>query len=173
MRSSTWDFDGKQYLVYENGDIYGPTGIPLKYRPNQDGYPTVTVGRDKRTRKTVHSIVAETFIPKPNDPDPNHKYEIDHLDGDRTNFSVANLEWVLHRENTDRATAKGSHKDAHKGERNGRAKLTAALVLQMRSEYQAGARIVDLERKYKHPFTTVSNAVKGITWQYLPMEANV
>lgn len=173
MRSSTWTFDGKQYLVYENGAICGPTGVPLKYRPNGDGYPTVTVGRDKRTRKTVHSIVAETFIPKPNDPDPNHKYEIDHLDGDRTNFSVNNLEWVLHRENTDRATAKGSHKDAHKGEHNGRAKLTPALVSQMRLEFQAGTRIIDLMQKYEHPYNTIANAVRGITWKHLPMVSDV
>ncbi|MCM1220076.1 MAG: HNH endonuclease [Lachnospiraceae bacterium] len=168
MRSGTWEFDGKQYHVYENGTIYGPTGIPLKYRPNTDGYPTVTVGREKRTRKTVHSIVAETFIPRPADPDPSHKYEIDHLDGNRTNFSVDNLEWVLHRENIDRATAKGSHKNAHKGERNGRAKLNPDLVQQMRAEYQEGARIIDLVNQYGYPFNTISNAVRRITWQHLP-----
>lgn len=163
--TAIYKFRGAEYLVYSDGTIYGPKGKPLRHRPNSDGYSIVTMGKKgHRTTQFVHRIVAQLFL-----PNPNGLPEIDHLDNNRANPSLDNLEWVTRRENTGRASARGSHKDAHKGERNGRANLTAALVMQMRAEYQAGARITDLLEKYGHPFNTISNAVRGITWQHLPM----
>jgi len=164
-----YEFRGVEYLVCSNGTIYGPKGKPLKHRLNDDGYAVVTMGKNgNRSTQFVHRIVAKLFL-----PNPNGLPEIDHLDNNRVNPSLSNLEWVTRKENTDRAKARGSHKDAHKGERNGRASLTASLVLQMRSEYQDGAKIIDLKRKYGHPFNTISNAVRGKTWRHLPIVQNI
>ena len=55
------------------------------------------------THKYVHRIVAEAFI-----PNPNNLPTIDHIDGDKTNNHVSNLEWVTHRENCRRYHAKNS-----------------------------------------------------------------
>ena len=166
---ATYQFKGAEYLVCSAGTIYGPKGKPLKHRLNDDGYVIVTMGKKgHRTTQFVHRIVAQLFL-----PNPNGLSEVDHLDNNRANPSLSNLEWVTRRENTGRASARGSHKDAHKGEHNGRAKLTAALVLQMRLEYQAGSRIIDLKQKYGHPFNTISNAVRGNTWKHLPMTLDV
>lgn len=46
---------------------------------------------------SVHSLVAKAFI-----PNPNNYPVIDHIDGDKTNNNVNNLEWVTHRENCQR-----------------------------------------------------------------------
>jgi len=162
---ATYQFRGAEYLVCSDGTIYGPKGNPLKWRSNHDGYAVVTMGKKgHRATQFVHRIVAQLFL-----PNPNGLPEVDHLDNNRFNPSLDNLEWVTRQQNTGRASSRGSHKDAHKGEHNGRAKLTPDLVLQMRSEYQAGTRIIDLQKKYEHPFNTISNAVRGLTWQHLPM----
>lgn len=52
----------------------------------------------KRIVKSAHRLVADTFI-----PNPDRKPFINHIDGDRTNNNVANLEWVTNQENLSHA----------------------------------------------------------------------
>lgn len=48
----------------------------------------------KHYRKDLHRLVAETFIPNHNESD-----EVNHIDGNRLNNNVSNLEWVTNKEN--------------------------------------------------------------------------
>lgn len=48
----------------------------------------------KRSTQILHRIVAETFI-----PNPENKPEVDHIDGIRHNAKVSNLRWVTRIEN--------------------------------------------------------------------------
>lgn len=59
-----------------------------KNRP--EGYAMV----DIPSRKSVHRIVAEAFI-----PNPHKKSQVNHIDGDIHNNNVENLEWVTNQEN--------------------------------------------------------------------------
>lgn len=66
------------------------------------GYPCVNLSSaGKVTLKRVHRIVLETFVCSP--PTPEH--ECNHIDGDRTNNHVDNLEWVTRQENIDHRQA--------------------------------------------------------------------
>ena len=59
------------------------------------GYAYVTLSKnEKRHKVAVHRIVAETFIPNYDNLD-----EVNHIDGDKANNSVENLEWVSHKDN--------------------------------------------------------------------------
>lgn len=62
---------------------------------SQGGYCDVSLSKDgKRIHKKIHRLVAEAFI-----PNPDNKPEVDHIDTDKDNNNVNNLRWVTHSEN--------------------------------------------------------------------------
>lgn len=60
------------------------------------GYRSVklTFENSKQKRFYVHRLVAKYFI-----PNPENKTVVNHIDGNKLNNNVDNLEWVTHREN--------------------------------------------------------------------------
>lgn len=60
-----------------------------KFQTSKSGYLSVTLSKNGVVkRQSVHRLVAEAFIPNPNNlPQINHKNE------DKTNNSIENLEW--------------------------------------------------------------------------------
>lgn len=71
-----------------------------------DGYMSVKLFRDGVGRnKTVHRIVAEAFL-----PNPESKPQVNHIDHDKTNNRVDNLEWVTPQENTNHEIRSGTNK---------------------------------------------------------------
>ena len=78
-------------------------GRPLKVWHNNCGYQLVAAG-PKRTY-LVHRLVAETWI-----PNPNHYEEVNHINGDKDDNSVENLEWTTHGENMRHAFRTGLKK---------------------------------------------------------------
>lgn len=78
-----------------NGINYKNTGTILKPSLRQDGYQTIAVYvNTKRTFMTVHSAVAKAFI-----GDRPTGYDINHIDGNKSNNRVDNLEYCTHRDN--------------------------------------------------------------------------
>ncbi|QHZ59760.1 HNH endonuclease [Alteromonas phage vB_AmeM_PT11-V22] len=59
------------------------------------------VSRVKYSR-SVHRMVAEAFI-----PNPENKPEVNHIDGNRLNNMLENLEWNTRKENMEHATREG------------------------------------------------------------------
>lgn len=95
-------FEGR-YMVSDNGELKGKRGFILKQRLNTNGYPIVTMRENGRPRdKRVHRIVAEAFI-----PNPNNLPFVNHIDGDKQNNSVENLEWCSQSHNIKEAYRMG------------------------------------------------------------------
>lgn len=75
--------------------IYSSHRKTLNYANNGKNYLTVCLYKDKKQKRMlVHRLVALHFLPNfYNKPDVNHK------DGNKSNNSLYNLEWVTKKEN--------------------------------------------------------------------------
>lgn len=88
------------YCVSNFGNIKGvvrsgSTGKPLHPQMNHNGYMMVHLyNHPKHKVTTVHRIVATAFI-----PNPENKRTVNHIDGNKKNNRVDNLEWATHGEN--------------------------------------------------------------------------
>lgn len=69
------------------------------------GYPVISFRKDgKQYLRTLHILFARAFI-----PNPENKLEVNHIDGDKCNCTLNNLEWVSSKENNNHARETGLH----------------------------------------------------------------
>ena len=156
---------GDLFSVSNKGQIFSKrTDKVLKQNPVSTGYNAcmTRIGGRKGTCVCLraHREVAKAFI-----PNPNNLPFVNHIDGDKLNNSVENLEWVTPRENVRHALALGlsslEHlKDSNKAFR----KLSEDEVRHVRSEYKPfdrnfGARA--LARNYGVCKETILSIVHG------------
>lgn len=93
----------ENYLIDENGTIINKNTSCIKIGTSNNigkGYLYVDLYKNgKRKRFYIHRLVAETFI-----PNPENKPYINHIDGNPKNNNVSNLEWCTPLENVEHAS---------------------------------------------------------------------
>jgi len=92
--------ENKNYSVSNLGKVKNnTTGRELKIMNNGKGYCIVSIqGHPYK----LHRVVGKCFI-----PNTNNKPQINHLDGNKQNNNVSNLEWVTNSENQKHAHSLG------------------------------------------------------------------
>lgn len=93
---------GTTYYITQDGKCYN--SITGKYLKGQKNYKNhyisynLTLPDGTKKRCYAHRLVALAFI-----PNPNNKKEVNHIDGNKSNNTVNNLEWTTSAENKEHA----------------------------------------------------------------------
>jgi hypothetical protein len=135
------------YIVTDDGRVFTYRKNHKKWREqklrkNSNGYLRATIdGKDKY----VHRLVAECFI-----DNPDGYKEVNHIDGDKTNNRVDNLEWCSRSWNNKHAFQTGlrDYKELSrmaKMPRYSRRKFTNEQVLEIRASKKSDT---DLSKQY-------------------------
>lgn len=110
----------------------------------------------------IHRLVASAFISSP----PFRDAQCNHIDFNKLNNCVGNLEWVSASENQRHTIASG-RKNMPRGECSPHAKLTCKTVLRARSLHGCGHSIASLAKKFLVSEMTISDAIKRRTWAHV------
>lgn len=103
-----------KYTISNKGFIISLIGTFHILNPRYDGggyiqYYIRDISTSKRKDYKAHRLVAETFI-----PNPNNLPCVNHIDGNKRNNHVENLEWITYTENNLHAYKTGLTKSKYK-----------------------------------------------------------
>lgn len=118
-----------EYLVSDTGLVFSAkSGKQMKQSLSRAGYYRVELWQNGQGKHyLVHRLVAEAFI-----PNPNHYPVVNHLDENKLNNNVENLEWCTYQQNTNHGTLltrMAQHHDYKSGEENHQSKHTYQFTL--------------------------------------------
>lgn len=152
-------------VTYNNGRIQKHKGRVLKPGISNSGYEQVVLYNDNgHNKKTVHRLVLEAFKPHVNMSD----LEVNHIDGDKLNNHLTNLEWVTRRDNMLHAHSTGLINN--KGERSATAKLSNADVLEILQRLDTGSSHREIALDYGVSKGCITDINKGLTWKLVREE---
>ena len=149
------------YFVNPEGEVLGKYGRVLKPQLGTNGYLLVypRVGGQSTTR-SVHRLMALTFI-----PNPENKRDVNHKNGDKLDNHIDNLEWVTHAENAVHGFANGL---LHRGEAHPNSKLTVENVRTIREiDQRKEMPRYRIAQMFNVDASTISSICNRKSWAWL------
>jgi hypothetical protein len=144
----------EDYEVFEDGAVLSYKHSEphwLRPAPTSRGYLQVVLCRGGKRRSCfVHRLVAEAFV-----PNPENKPEVNHKDGNKLNNDAENLEWVTRGEN---------YLHAHLTGLRPAAKLTPAQVAEIRRRLGEGEQQSELAKEFGVSQTQMSRIKNRTRW---------
>lgn len=172
------EFNGK-YLISNLGRVKslnyiypGNIGF-LKPINHHGGYQVVHLSKDGKVyNRMIHTLVARAFLSQ-----PEGKPIVNHIDGNKHNNVVSNLEWVTYKENSQHAQKIGLRDPHANNIPKGKDNVHSKPILQFTKDGDLVKRwecMSDAAREYKcNPCLIVNNAAgrtktaRGYVWMYL------
>lgn len=163
MQEEWKQYNDTNYFVSNFGKVYSVLSDKILKEDSSSRYQTVTIYHDgKKLTTRVHRMVGEMFLKKNFD-----SLEINHIDGNKLNNRVDNLEWVTSLENLQHALDTGLRIPL-KGVDHHNAKLDEFKVLEIKrlleSNKYSQQEIADLYGITQGPISDIN---KGIAWSHV------
>jgi len=147
------------------GKRRGKEGRILSAPLDSVGYPHIQLSKEGKAKSfRVHRLVAEAFLGKC----PITK-EVDHMDGCRTNNTLVNLRYVTRSRNIQSAALKKGQWRVfdNTGEKNPKAKMTQAAVLEIRRLHLEGMGITQLAKEFAVTPKLIKRIITRETWKHI------
>lgn len=178
LSSNVVDIKGYEgvYAISDDGRVYSHSrlvkasfgrmilmkGRWLKQNVNANGYLYVSLYNDNGRRNClVHRIVAQHYL---GNGEPSQ--QVNHIDGCKSNNSVANLEWVTPSGNVLHSYKIGI-REAIRGEDNANAKITESDAKKIKELVSNGAKQCDVADQFGIHNSIVSRIVRGKAWRHV------
>lgn len=157
MRRGVSAKSGKEFFRRIPGKLLAPA-------PHTAGYLglSLTAAGGKPVSHLIHRIVAEAFL-----PNPRELPYVNHLDANKHNNAVSNLEWCTATENYHHAVKLGLVPDV-RGSRKGSAKLHEDEVFVIKKMIQLGFSNEELAAIFKVSTAPISYIRTNKAWTHVP-----
>ena len=134
------------HYVTEDGKIINhKTGVTKKLQTLQNGYLACTITEfNKGTTILLHRALALTYL-----PNPENKRTVNHIDGNKQNNCLTNLEWATDAENIKHAYDNGLNK--------GNSKVTSEHLELIYERFFNGENLTSISKDLPYNNVTVSN----------------
>ena len=156
-------YEGLYYLDVE-GNIYS---YPKKTRKGTrklkpvfagHGYYQVDLCKNKKIKRyLLHRLIAETFL-----ENSENKPQVNHIDGNKLNNKLSNLEWCTRSENQLHSIRIGLR--SAKGEKNSQSKLNEKMVIEILNDQR---QYKEISNDYNISISTISDIKRGYSWTHI------
>lgn len=174
--------DFPKYEISKSGHIRNIKTLKDKFcYKHVTGYYVVAfkVGGCKHERK-VHRLVAETWLQPPTQEllircraEWPYKPCVNHIDHDKTNNHVTNLEWCTVSENNKAYWKNGDTKGRNLGTNNPRSNLTEELVHSLCKFYEEGGMPKEAQTIFGISRSQATKIRSGFQWEHISSQYNI